>query len=125
MSLEPVIVRDEITPWLFRVSKQLSDSKRWMSRLMPAVRGLQRFLRGISPVITGSYRASHQITIGKNVIRLGVNPAARNTATNILVSKYAPRVEEKWHVYAHGADQAERVFTRVLGELAEELGFGD
>ena len=107
MTLQPVIVRDEISPWLFKV------------------RGLQRYLRGISPVITGSYRASHRITIGKNEIRLGVDPTARNTATNILVSRYAGRVEERWHVYAQGADQAERVFTRVLGELAKELGFGD
>ena len=125
MSFEISIVRDEITPWLADVSEKLHGDSNWIRAIMPAMEDLQRFVVGISPVVTGSYAGSHRLSVSGREVKLSIDPSSRNIKTGQLVQRYAGAVEERHQVYAQGWEEAERLARRALEDLAEEMGFGN
>lgn len=49
----------------------------------------------ITPVVSGSMRAAWQAKRTRLMGVLGIDPSAVNTVTGVLVSKYAPTVDER------------------------------
>jgi hypothetical protein len=73
------------------------------------IKGLHRVAFQISPVDTGSYRASHKTSVKGFDARLYIDPAARNTRTGATVTSYAGAVEEMYNVYGRTANEADRM----------------
>jgi len=125
MILEVRIISDEITPWLVQTQEKLSSDRFWTRALLPMMEHLQRYAAGISPVLTGSYAGSHQVSVSGRTVALGIDPTARNAVSGELVERYAGAVEELHQVYARTWEEAERMADEALENAAKELGFGN
>jgi len=72
---------------------------------------------GISPVITGSYRASHRTVVTGLQAVMAVDPRARNTDSGILVTRYMVPVEVRHHVYARSFGYARRMVANKVEQI--------
>lgn len=94
----------------------------WSGLLGKMGHGLRRYAATISPVITGSYRDSHRAVVDDKTMTLSIDPAARNTATGVLVTRYAGPVEQRHQVYGQTFIKACRMAVTVLEDLLKEKG---
>lgn len=109
----------ELQAYLDEVTKNLGDEEAWgLGEILEEAR---RFAASISPVVTGSYRAAHRVVVGQMQATLSIDPAARNSATGIPVSRYAASVEERHRVYARTAMHTRRLAVRGAEAIGENL----
>lgn len=114
----------EVQEYLDKLVERASSEAFWG----PILRTLSEDVRlshtwGISPVITGSYRASHRTVVTGLQAVMAVDPRARNTDSGILVTRYMVPVEVRHHVYARSfayarrmvANKVERIWRMFIG----------
>lgn len=106
---------------VFITGLKLKDAD-WSSLLEKMGHGLRRYAATISPVITGSYRDSHRAVVDGKVMTLSIDPAARNTATDVLVTRYAGSVERKHQVYGSAFVKAVRMAVTMAEDLLRGKG---
>jgi hypothetical protein len=88
----------------------------------PWMNDLVEFTRMISPVITGSYQASHRWEFtGRFTATQTIDPTARNTMSGVLVTSYAGNVEGNHEVYRQAFQHISRMAPEIADSIIEEL----
>lgn len=103
------------------LGRRVSSDRVWAVMLGSGINRFHRMVVELSPVDTGSYQASHRVAIDARTATLNIDPAARNTRSDILVRRYAAPVEQRYMVYRQAAGQAPRVMAVAVKEMLEEL----
>jgi len=112
----------EIQIHLGALGKKASSEAFWRPILHVLSEGVRLdYMWPASPVITGSYRASHRTVIsaiprGMQSV-LSVDPKARNTDSGILVTRYMIPVEERHFVYARSFAYANRMVANKVDQI--------
>jgi hypothetical protein len=106
---------------LARLGRRVSSDRVWNEMLSSGINRFHRIVVQLSPVDTGSYQASHRVAIDGKTAVLNIDPAARNTRSNILVRRYAAPVENRYMVYRQAAGQASIVMAAALRDMLEEI----
>jgi len=89
---------------LQRIEARARDPEFWRPFFLDSLQPTRTLLQRVSPVVTGSYRASHTIKIEGLEAKLHVDPMARNTASGVLVTSYSGYCENRYGVYAQGSE---------------------
>lgn len=111
--------------FLKRLELMKDEISRVAMSLVKMMGEVRRVTQDISPVITGSYRASHRITHGEMWAAMDIDPMARNIESDILVVRYAGPVEERHRVYAQSWHVAERMAVQLAKDLGGRLVYGN
>ena len=111
---------EEAQAYLAKLKARLSDDRTWTGPLKRFGVVAVQFARSISPVVTGSYQASHRAAVERKTLTISIDPAARNTVSGTLVTRYAGPVEKRHQVYARTAEHLIRVVTSLLDDLVKE-----
>lgn len=90
----------EAIDYLAGVRKRAEASATYQPSLLEIARLGYEHARAISPVVTGSYKDAHLISIGDKNVSLSISPAARNIASGVPVTDYAGAVERRHQVYS-------------------------
>lgn len=116
-----VVGLEEFQEYLEVMGARLASKDFWEIALGGAMEKARRYAASISPVVTGSYRGAHRVTVGRMCATLSIDPTARNTASGGLVRRYAGPVEKRHRVYARTASQLLGLAERAGEGLLEEL----
>lgn len=111
----------EALDYLAKVRKRAASVAFYQPFLRKVIGQGISYVRAISPVITGSYRAAHRDAVAGLTATLDVDPAARNTVSNCFVIRYAGSVEENHQVYGRTAVYLEKISEQNLGKLSRRL----
>lgn len=112
---------DTVLARLRRLGAKASSSTVWRSVLSAGIERFRAYAAEISPVVTGSYQASHRTKVEGRVAQMYIDPAARNTDSGVLVTRYAGFVEDRHAVYLRTAEQAPRVIADVVADVIKEI----
>lgn len=113
--------RNEALAYFSALRAKIVSDATWRGPLERFGGRIRRYAASISPVITGSYQASHREAVSGKSVSLSISLAARNTATGTLVTRYAGPVEERHHVYARTWVEMTRLAVTILEDVARRL----
>jgi len=111
----------EALDYLAKVRKRVASTAFYQPFLRKVIGQGVSYARAISPVVTGSYRASHRDAVAGLTATLDIDPTARNVVSNCFVTRYAGPVEERHQVYGRTAVYLEKIAEQSLGELSRRL----
>lgn len=111
----------EVVAYLEKIRKRAASTAFWQVFLRAVVGKGRGYAQAISPVVTGSYRSAHRDQVSGVTATLDIDPAARNTVSNIFVTRYAGNVEENHQVYGRTAVYLEKISEQSLNELSRRL----
>lgn len=106
---------------LDRIKRRAASDAVWQAGLAPGMEEIKRFAMSVSPVLTGSYRASHRVAMAGKTATLSIDSLARNVKSGVPVTRYAMAVEEQHEVYAQTADVARRMAPRIAENVKREI----
>lgn len=111
----------EVVAYLEKVRKRAVSIAFWQVFLRGVIGKGRGYAQSVSPVITGSYRSAHREEVVGLTAILDIDPAARNTVSNVFVTRYAGPVEERHQVYGRTATHLAKISEQSLGKLARRL----
>lgn len=111
----------EARSFLVGIGERADSEAFWNAALGQMMEETRRFAADISPVITGSYRAAHTVTVASLSAIMTIDPSARNTVSGVPVTQYAWPVEDRHQVYEQAGRQLERIVIRDSGQILERL----
>lgn len=112
---------EEAQEWLARLGADIASDEFWTPWMEAGMEEVRRFAVSISPVATGAYRKAHRMAVDGKMVRMFIDPSARNAVSGASVTDYAGAVEARHRVYGRAAEQLNRLAVTLFRERVEDV----